>query len=84
MIYFSLGLFFADLIRFRNPVVRYSSSTRGMNAYTDVIDWIGGYPFETAKPEEVISFYKNKGFSLENSRTVGGKMGCNEFVFRKI
>jgi len=84
MIYFSLGLFFADLIRFRNPFLRYSSSTRGMNAYTDVIDWIGGYPFETARPDEIISFYMKKGFSLENIRTVGGNMGCNEFVFRKI
>jgi 2-polyprenyl-6-hydroxyphenyl methylase/3-demethylubiquinone-9 3-methyltransferase len=54
-----------------------------MNLFTDVIDWIGGYPFETAKPEEIFEFYKDKGFELVNLSTVGGKMGCNEFVFKK-
>jgi len=84
MIYFSTGLFFVDLIRMKNPFVRFSASTRGMSAYTDVVDWVGGYPFETAKPEEIFNFYKKQGFMLENIHTVGGKMGCNEFVFRKI
>src|SRR3990172_6446316 len=25
---------------------------RGMSAWRDVVDWVGGYPFEVAKPEE--------------------------------
>ena len=79
-----MGLFFIDLIRVKNPIKRYISSVRGMSVYTDVVDWIGGYPFETARPEEIFNFYKQKGFILENIRTVGGKMGCNEFVFKKI
>ena len=56
---------------------------RGMNYYYDIIDWIGGYPFEVSKPEEIFHFYHKKGFDLENLRTCGGKLGCNEFVFRK-
>ena len=84
MIYFTAGLFVADVFRIKNPLSRYKKSIRGMAIYTDVIDWIGGYPFETAKPEEIFDFYKKKGFELEKLITVGGKMGCNEFVFKKI
>jgi len=56
-------------------------STRGMSFYYDVIDWIGGFPFEVAKPEEIFNFYRNKGYILEKLKTCGGKIGCNEFVF---
>lgn len=83
-IYFATGLFVTDIIRARNPFKRYNDPTRGMSLYTDVVDWIGGYPFETATPEEIFHFYKNRGFELENMVTVGGKMGCNEFVFKKV
>jgi len=77
------GLFIFDLLRLRNPIKRHTQLRRGMNFYIDVIDWIGGYPFETAKPEEIVLFYKERGFSLENMVTVGGTQGCNEFVFKK-
>ncbi|MCF6339842.1 MAG: class I SAM-dependent methyltransferase [Sulfurimonas sp.] len=82
-LYFAIGLFVVDILRLRNPFNRYSNSMRGMSLYTDVVDWIGGYPFETATPEEIFHFYKDRGFELENMITVGGKMGCNEFVFKK-
>ena len=54
---------------------------RGMVWWNDLIDWIGGYPFETATPSEIFNFYKSKGFSLIGLNTVGGKLGCNEYVF---
>lgn len=56
---------------------------RGMNYYYDIIDWIGGYPFEVSKPEEIFHFYQKKGYQLINLRTCGGKLGCNEYVFQK-
>ena len=80
-IYFALGLLIADILRFRNPLKRYLDRTRGMNLYYDVVDWIGGYPFETATPEEIFDFYYSQSFNLKKIVTVGGKMGCNEFVF---
>lgn len=82
LIYFGVGLFIADLLRAKNPLKRYKGP-RGMRFYYDVIDWIGGYPFETAKPEEIFEFYKSKGLDLLKLKTVGGKMGCNEFLFVK-
>ena len=54
-----------------------------MSAWYDLIDWLGGYPFETSTVKNIFSFYKQKGFELESINTVAGKMGCNEFVFRK-
>jgi 2-polyprenyl-3-methyl-5-hydroxy-6-metoxy-1,4-benzoquinol methylase len=56
---------------------------RGMDFWRDYIDWIGGYPFEVAKPEDIFNFFHERGFELENLRTVGGQLGCNEFVFKK-
>lgn len=57
---------------------------RGMSAWTDVVDWVGGYPFEVAKPEAIFELYRRKGFVLEKLKTCGGGLGCNEFVFRRV
>ncbi len=56
---------------------------RGMSMWHDMIDWLGGYPFETAKPETVFQFFRDRGFMLRELKTCSGRMGCNEFVFRK-
>lgn len=55
---------------------------RGMSAWHDLIDWVGGYPFEVAKPEEVFDFCRARGFTLERLITRQGR-GCNEFCFRR-
>lgn len=54
---------------------------RGMDPWRDLIDWVGGYPFEVAKPEEVFDFCRNRGFELLRLRTCGGGHACNEFIF---
>jgi len=61
-----------------------ASSERGMTLWYDMLDWLGGYPFEVAKPEEILEFYRARGFVLEHMRTCGGRHGCNEFLFRRI
>jgi 2-polyprenyl-6-hydroxyphenyl methylase/3-demethylubiquinone-9 3-methyltransferase len=61
----------------------YQSRSRGMNRWYDIIDWIGGYPFETAKPEEIFEFHQKLGFELRKLFTCGGGHGCNQFVFEK-
>ena len=53
-----------------------------MAYWNDLLDWLGGYPFEVSSPEEIFQFYKKRGFQLEKLKTVGGKLGCNEFVFK--
>jgi 2-polyprenyl-3-methyl-5-hydroxy-6-metoxy-1,4-benzoquinol methylase len=56
---------------------------RGMSLWHDMLDWIGGFPFEVARPELIFRFYKKKDFVLFELKTCGGKQGCNEFVFTR-
>ena len=73
------------LMRFQNPLPfkewTEKKKSRGMSVWYDLVDWVGGYPFEVAKPEEIFEFYWKKGFELLRLRTRGGKSGCNEYVF---
>lgn len=77
--------FIRDLLKTGNFLKTWKnySENRGMSAYHDLIDWVGGYPFEVAKPEVVFNFFKKKGFDLIHLKTCVGGVGCNEFVFRK-
>jgi SAM-dependent methyltransferase len=73
-----------DLLRLRPfESWRRDGRERGMSAWYDVVDWVGGYPFEVARPEEIFEFYRARGFQLEKLVTCGGSLGCNEFVFRR-
>ena len=54
---------------------------RGMSRWRDIIDWVGGYPYEVAKPEEIFDFYRGRGFQLAKMKCGGVGLGCNEFVF---
>jgi 2-polyprenyl-6-hydroxyphenyl methylase/3-demethylubiquinone-9 3-methyltransferase len=83
--YFVVRGVLADTMQARNPIVRYRDyrRTRGMSMTHDWIDWLGGYPFEVAKPEQIFDFYTSRGFSLVKLKTCGGRLGCNEFVFRR-
>jgi 2-polyprenyl-3-methyl-5-hydroxy-6-metoxy-1,4-benzoquinol methylase len=56
---------------------------RGMSVWHDLVDWVGGYPFEVAKPEEIFDFVWKRGFELVRLKTCRGGHGCNEFVFVK-
>ncbi|MEI9951376.1 MAG: class I SAM-dependent methyltransferase [Pseudomonadota bacterium] len=59
-----------------------SDRERGMELETDLVDWVGGYPFEVSTPEQVFNFYHPRGYQLEHLKTCRGGLGCNEFVFR--
>jgi 2-polyprenyl-6-hydroxyphenyl methylase/3-demethylubiquinone-9 3-methyltransferase len=63
--------------------LRNRKSARGMSVFYDFYDWIGGYPFEVSTPEEIFDYFKARGYLLKKIKTVGGKMGCNEFVFQR-
>jgi 2-polyprenyl-3-methyl-5-hydroxy-6-metoxy-1,4-benzoquinol methylase len=73
-----------DLLRGR-PLESWKNykHSRGMSPWWDVVDWVGGYPFEVARPEEIFDFYRDRGFTLTRLRTEGGSLGCNQFVFQK-
>jgi 2-polyprenyl-6-hydroxyphenyl methylase/3-demethylubiquinone-9 3-methyltransferase len=78
------------LVLLRNPLLpirlyieeKRDRDARGMNRWHDLVDWVGGWPFEVAKPEEVFRFLRDRGFYLRDLTTSRGH-GCNEFVFQK-
>ena len=57
---------------------------RGMSLWYDMLDWLGGYPFEVARPKDLIDLYQQAGFSVVRCHTCGRRHGCNEFVFAKL
>jgi 2-polyprenyl-3-methyl-5-hydroxy-6-metoxy-1,4-benzoquinol methylase len=73
----------SDLLRGHLPW--YSMATygknRGMSVWHDWLDWLGGYPFEAAKPEAIIFPIQAEGFALTNLNTQYGTVGCVEYVF---
>lgn len=54
---------------------------RGMSLWRDMFDWLGGLPFEVARPEDIFAYFRARGFVLDRLKTCGGSPGCNEFVF---
>lgn len=76
--------FIYDLLRGKpGKTWRDKKQQRGMSPWIDVVDWVGGYPFEVAKPEEVFDFFHQRGYQLTKLYTDGKGLGCNEFVFIK-
>lgn len=58
-------------------------SARGMDAWRDFIDWVGGYPFEVSRPQQVTEFLGGKGFATLKVKDCGRGLGCNEFLFQR-
>ncbi len=79
--------FISSLVRLKpseyiHSWTRYKNG-RGMNRWHDIIDWVGGYPYEVATVDQIFDFYKERGFSLAKVKSGGVGLGCNEFVFNK-
>ena len=90
----SLGFLKRKILR--QPREPLFSGERGMSIFYDVIDWLGGYPYEYASFDEIKDFIERLGFKLikapakilSPSRTIFNRFslhctGNSEFVFRK-
>lgn len=65
---------------------------RGMSRHHDFHDWLGGYPYESAMPEDVWNFVERRGFNRERELLVLPQdkkahglfgSGCDQYVFRR-
>lgn len=70
----------------QNPIriAREYKTSRGMALMTDLVDWLGGYPYEFATAEEIVSFCRAEcGMEVVKVLAVGPRgTGNNQFVFR--
>jgi 2-polyprenyl-6-hydroxyphenyl methylase/3-demethylubiquinone-9 3-methyltransferase len=82
---FWLGGVLIDLFHLRNPGTRYKEHKRyrGMSLVHDWKDWLGGYPYQPARPQEIISYFQNLDLELLRFEPTGHGFGNNQYLFRK-
>jgi SAM-dependent methyltransferase len=68
------------LVTGKNP----KDKLRGMDFFYDVVDWVGGYPYEYASIEEFKTLVEPLGFECIKEVPANVPTGCNEFVFQRI
>jgi hypothetical protein len=78
--YYILGL----LVNLKNPIsyIKNYQTMRGMSFFTDIKDWLGGYPYEYASADEMKSFFEKHGLKCVKDKEVRS-IGCNEFLFQR-
>jgi len=63
------------------PVLN-QKADRGMSLLPNMVDWIGGYPYEVATYERLEAFFTGRGFRLIRGKRETS-LGCHEMVFEK-
>ena len=66
----------------KNPIGWNERKTRGMDTYHDIVDWLGGLPYEVASEDEIVQFCAKQGLILKRIK-VFREGGCSIYVFRK-
>lgn len=66
----------------RTVIAEHRNYHDGMSPWHDAVDWAGGYPFEVAKPDQVIEFYRSRGYQAQYTKLTK-RLGLNKFLFRK-
>ena len=81
MIYKRIGrLMLRRLRHFKNPFTWNEKKERGMNVYHDLVDWLGGLPYEVASEDEVLRIGREHDLVLERIKVIGERM-CSIYVF---
>lgn len=73
------------LVSFENPLTLFTQygQGRGMSYWTDIRDWLGGYPYEFASTDEIFRFCTRElGMEMVNLKATN-TTGTNDFLFRK-
>ena len=56
--------------------------SRGMDFMHNVVDWLGGFPYEYANMDEMMAYLKSLGFEIERVIPAQVPTGCNEYICR--
>ena len=63
----------------KNPFTWNLKKARGMNVYHDIIDWLGGLPYEVASEDEIVQFFLNHHVVLQRIKVVS-EGSCSTYV----
>ncbi len=64
----------------KNPFKWNEKRMRGMDVYHDIVDWLGGLPYEVASDKQMIDFFTPLGFEmLEKDMSEA----CGTYLFKK-
>ena len=55
-----------------------------MDFFFDVVDWVGGYPYEYASVQDVVNLATRNNLELTRVGPASVPTGCNEFVFVRL
>ena len=82
MVYTMLPIIWtAKLITTReNPIKK----QRGMDFFYDVVDWVGGYPYEFATIEEFKALCSRENLEIVRINKSSVPTGCNEYILRNL
>lgn len=67
----------------RNPFSWNRKVDRGMNIYHDIIDWLGGLPYEAASEDEMLQWGIRNGLQLKRIWCSNGRGACNYYLFQR-
>lgn len=73
---------YCNQLRGLNPDNWNMQKTRGMNVYNDIVDWIGGIPYEVTNTARITKFCKKFGLTLVKTDDSIAK-ACHEWLFVK-
>jgi len=77
-----IGISVIYLLMLKNPIKKLrENERRGMTWKSDLKDWLIGYPYEYARPEQVFEFMKKRNFTLVKIKTNNGLL-TNNYVFQ--
>jgi len=68
---------------FKNPFTWNRKLDRGMNTYHDLIDWLGGLPYEAASEDEFLQWGIANKLQLKRIWCSNGKGSCNYYLFQR-
>lgn len=68
---------------FRNPFAWNTKLERGMNIYHDLVDWLGGLPYEAASEDEMLQWGIANKLQLKRIWCKNGKGSCNYYLFQR-
>lgn len=64
-----------------SPLLR-DERERGMSARYDMVDWVGGFPYEFAAIETLLGYFKSRGFSVIKANP-NTSLGCHQLALKR-